>query len=75
MLDEKKLARLNELAQKKKESSLTAEEEKEQQALRSEYLCNFRACFQQMLDNTYIQDERGNKTPLKKKPPQTKTTH
>ncbi|MHB1315699.1 MAG: DUF896 domain-containing protein [Christensenellales bacterium] len=70
MLNREKLNRLNELAKKKKESTLTAEECLEQQALRSEYLSNFRSCFKQMLDNTYIQNEEGNKTPLKKKPPQ-----
>lgn len=38
MLTPEKLSRLNELAKKKKEGTLTEEEMKEQQALREEYL-------------------------------------
>ena len=68
MLETEKLNRLNELARKKKEAGLTPEETQEHQTLQREYLANFRSCFENMLDHTYIQDEKGNKTPLKKKP-------
>ena len=61
------LQRINELARKSRETGLTDEEKQEQARLRAEYLANFRAGFEQQLQNTYIMDENGNKTPLKRK--------
>lgn len=58
------LKRINELAAKKKTVGLTPEETEEQASLRKEYLVNFRAAFTAQLDNTYVVDEKGNKTPL-----------
>lgn len=61
------LKRINELARKSREVGLTEEEKQEQARLRAEYLADFRAGFEQQLQNTYIMDEQGNKTPLKRK--------
>ena len=58
--------RINTLAHKAKTQGLTPAEEQERAALRKEYLQQFRAGFQQQLDNTFIVDEQGNKTPLTK---------
>jgi len=60
MLTEKKLKRLNELAQKKKQGELTAEEKIEQQQLREEYLANFRAGMKDTIENVTVIDPDGN---------------
>lgn len=66
MLQEK-LDRINELARLKKERILTPDEAAEQAALRKEYLEEWRQGAIQVLENTYIVDEQGNKRPLQKK--------
>ncbi len=66
-MDEKKIARINELAHKAKAEGLTDEETKERDALRQEYLNAVMANARAVLENTYIVDERGNKRPLPKK--------
>ncbi|MCQ2476152.1 MAG: DUF896 domain-containing protein [Clostridia bacterium] len=58
--------RINELARLSKERELTAEEKAEQAKLREEYLAAFRKNLKSTLDNTYIVDEKGNKTQVKK---------
>ena len=63
-MEQKNLARLNELAKIAKMRDLTAQEEAERAALRSEYLKSFRAAFQQQLDNTVIQYDDGTRVPL-----------
>ncbi len=68
-MNEDKIKRINELAQKKKTVGLTESEVAEQQALRSEYLQAFRANMQQMLDGVFIKEEDGSVSPLKKKRP------
>ena len=50
MFDKKKLDRINELAKKNKEGILSADEIKEREILRKEYLENFRAHFRSRLD-------------------------
>ncbi len=60
------IARINELAKKSKTVGLTEEEKAEQQVLRREYIDSFTASLKSQLDNTYIMDEKGNKTPIKK---------
>ena len=45
MVDQKKIDRINELARKNKAEGLTPEEIKERDALRKEYLANFRKSF------------------------------
>lgn len=60
MLDENKMKRINELAQKKKTIGLTDEEGKEQTLLRKEYLQSFRQSFKKTIENTTIIDPEGN---------------
>ena len=66
-MDEKKIARINELAHKAKAEGLTAEEMAERDALRQEYLNAVMANARSVLENTYILDEKGNKRKLKGK--------
>ena len=67
MLQEK-LLRINELAKKAKSpEGLTDEEKVEQQQLRAEYIAEWRQGVTQVLDNTYVMDEHGNKRKLEKK--------
>ena len=49
MVTEKEIARINELAKKQKEGTLTAEEKEEQQALRQKYLRSIRENMEQSL--------------------------
>ena len=66
-MDEKKIARINELAHKSKAEGLTPEETAERDALRQEYLNAIMRNAREVLDNTYIVDEKGNKRRLKGK--------
>ena len=66
-MTKEKVARINELARKKKTVGLTAAEIEEQAALRAEYLKDFREGFRQQLDNTYIQYEDGRREKLSPK--------
>ena len=55
MFDQKKIDRINDLARKNKtEEGLTPEEIKERDALRKEYLANFRANFRARLENIEV---------------------
>lgn len=64
---QEKLDRINELARLKHERELTAEEAEEQSALRREYIAEWREGALQVLENTYIVDENGNKRKLERK--------
>ena len=64
-----KIARINELARKKKSVGLTQNEHEEHQALHREYLDEFRESTRAMLENVRVQNPDGTVTPLKKKPP------
>ncbi|KKK39509.1 hypothetical protein WQ57_02130 [Mesobacillus campisalis] len=66
MLSKQKLARINELAKKAKTSKLTAEEAKEQTALRAEYLKTFRSSMLNTLKGVTIVDPLGNDVTPKK---------
>ncbi len=66
-MTEERIARLNELARKKKTIGLTEEEKVEQAMLRQEYLAAIRASLTAQLDNIYFVDENGQETKLKKK--------
>ena len=59
------LERINFLAKKSKAEGLSEEEKAEQQALRAQYIQEFRQGVINTLDNTYIMDEQGNKRKLK----------
>jgi uncharacterized protein YnzC (UPF0291/DUF896 family) len=61
------IARINELAKKAKTEGLTPEELAERDKLRRIYIDSVKANLVGSLDNTYIVDEKGNKTPLQKK--------
>ena len=56
MITDEEIARINELAHKKKAEGLTHEEVKEQRALREKFLENFRAGFKQQLENIELVD-------------------
>lgn len=63
-MNKEKIQRINELAKLSKERQLTVSEAEEQQALRKEYIEEFRAQFRSTLENTVIQDPDGKRTPL-----------
>ncbi len=66
-MTEERIARLNELARKKKTIGLTEEEKQEQAILREEYLAAIRASLTAQLDNVYFVDENGQEQKLKRK--------
>lgn len=73
MLETTKMQRLNELAKKKKEGTLTATEIQDQDGLRKEYLAVFRTGMKETIENTKIIDPEGNDvTPDKVKAMRTK---
>lgn len=73
MLEPIKMKRLNELANKKKEGTLTEAEIQEQSELRTEYLTIFRTGMKETIENTKIIDPEGNDvTPDKVKDLRTK---
>lgn len=59
MLEKKKLDRINELAKKKKEGTLTSAEVSEQKELRQEYLKTFRKSFKAQVEQTKVIDPEG----------------
>ena len=61
------IARINELAKKAKAEGLTPEEIIERDRLRRIYIDSVKANLVGQLDNTFIVDSKGNKTPLKRK--------
>jgi uncharacterized protein YnzC (UPF0291/DUF896 family) len=76
VLSKEKMARINELARKKKTSGLSLAEAKEQSQLRSEYLATFRSAMLDTLTNTKIIDPEGNDvTPEKIKIRKKNTLH
>ena len=66
-MDKEKIARINELARKSRETGLTEEELAEQQALRREYITEYREALRTQLENTYIILPDGTKKKLEKK--------
>lgn len=67
-IDPKLIARINELAKKKKNGTITSLELKEQEKLRQEYLKAFRSGFKQQLMGIKVVDTKGNDiTPQKLK--------
>lgn len=59
--------RINELARKAKTEGLTPEETEERDRLRKAYIADFRRSLEIHLENTFVVDEKGNKTKLQKK--------
>lgn len=66
-MNQEKIDRINELAHLAKKRELTPAELAERAVLRREYIDSVKASLVGQLENTYIMDEQGNKTPLKKK--------
>ena len=64
MTDEK-IARINALAKKAKAEGLTDAEKKEQQALRAEYIADFRSSLKSQLDNTVVINPDGTSYKLR----------
>lgn len=59
--------RISELTAISRQRELTEEEKAERKALREEYLADWRRSTIDVLENTYIVDEKGNKCKLEKK--------
>ena len=66
-MEQRKMARINELAKKAKAGPLTEAEVAEQKALRAEYIAEYRASLRSQLENVVVVDEKGNQRPLKRK--------
>ena len=69
MITQEQINRINELAKKSKTTEgLTPEEKEEQAVLRRAYIDSFKASLVANLENTYIVDEKGIKTKVKRNP-------
>lgn len=67
-MEQAKIDRINELAQKARSpEGLTPEEEVERALLRREYVDAVLGNLQSQLDRTYVVDEQGNEHKLRKK--------
>ena len=66
-MENSKLNRINELAKLAKERELTQEELTERDALRKEYIAEWRRGAEQVLENTYIVTLDGKKQKLRKR--------
>ena len=66
-MDEKLIARINELARKSKNEGLTEKEKTEQAKLRQQYIKEFRQGMENTMSNVYIVDENGNERKVEKK--------
>ena len=66
-MEKAKMDRISELTALSRQRELTEEEEAERKALREEYLADWRRSTIDVLENTYIVDEKGNKRKLEKK--------
>lgn len=69
-MEKAQVDRINELARKKKTVGLTPDEIKEQEALRRQYIDEFKENLRLTLDNVYMEQEDGTykKLEQKKKP-------
>ena len=66
-MEQEKIDRINTLSHKQKTIGLTPEEEKEQAALRKEYIAMWKKSLERELSNTYIVTPDGKKHKVKKK--------
>ena len=66
-MEKAKMDRISELTALSRQRELTEEEKAERKALREEYLADWRRGTLDVLENTYIVDEKGNKRKLEKK--------
>lgn len=66
-MEQKKIDRINELAHLAKERELTPEELSERDALRKEYIADWRKSTIEVLENTYVQTPDGKKHKLERR--------
>lgn len=66
-MEKEQIARINELAHIAKERALTTEEDQERQALRQQYLKEFRQSMENTLKAVKIKEPDGTLHPLKRK--------
>ena len=66
-MEQWKIDRINELAHKNKAEGLTEAEQAERAALRREYIDSVVGNLKDMLDRTYLVDEKGNQEKLRRK--------
>lgn len=66
-MEKEKMERISELTRLSRERELTPDELTERAALRAEYIQDWRKSTMNVLENTYIVDEKGNKRKLGKK--------
>lgn len=66
-MEHEKVQRINELARKKRTVGLTEAELAEQQALRAQYLSEFRQNMEETLKAVRVEQADGTYAPLKKK--------
>ena len=66
-MEKAKMDRISELTALSRQRELTEEEKAERKALREEYLADWRRGTIDVLENTYVIDEKGNKRKLEKK--------
>lgn len=66
-MDQKKIDRISELTRISRTRELTADELKEREVLRREYIDSYKASLTGILDNTYVQNLDGSKYKLEKK--------
>ena len=66
-MEKAQIDRINELARKLKAEGLTDEEMKERDALRKQYIQEFRESLRGTLDRVYLQQEDGSYKKLEKK--------
>lgn len=66
-MEKEKMERISELTRLSRERELTPDELTERAALRADYIQDWRKSTINVLENTYIVDEKGNKRKLSKK--------
>ena len=66
-MEQAKIDRINQLAQKHRTEGLTEEETTERQALRAEYIADVRKSLEATLGNVYLESEDGEYHPLTRK--------
>lgn len=66
-MEKAQVDRINELARKKKTVGLTEDEVKEHEALRRQYIDEFKANLKLTLDQVYLQQEDGSYKKLEQK--------
>ncbi len=66
-MEKSKIARLNQLARKAKNETLSPSETEEREVLRKEYIESFKTDLKSTLERVRIQEADGSLTPLKKR--------